>query len=308
MKELKEFGQTLKETFIEWSASSAIRDASSLAYFAIFSIPGLLIIIIWIAGNFFGEEAIQGEITQQVSEIMGQKAASSIESLIASSLIDRDNILMKIVGILTMVFGATTLFFQLQKSLNELWEVKAVPNKAVKKYLIDRANSLGMILVIGFLLMITMVLSSMISLLNEFITSQLGMKTYVLMEVVNFGLGFILTTMVFAFLFKVLPDVEIEWKAIWSGALLTSVLFTLGKFVLSLYFSELKPTSAYGQAGTIILIMMWINYTCILIFFGAEFTRVRAKKRGYVIKPAKHATWSDAKLYQDAIRQKEKKT
>src|SRR5690606_362379 len=164
MKELKEFGQTLKETFIEWSASSAIRDASSLAYFAIFSIPGLLIIIIWIAGNFFGEEAIQGEITQQVSEIMGQKAASSIESLIASSLIDRDNILMKIVGILTMVFGATTLFFQLQKSLNELWEVKAVPNKAVKKYLIDRANSLGMILVIGFLLMITMVLSSMISL------------------------------------------------------------------------------------------------------------------------------------------------
>ena len=160
MKKIQFFWDTLKETFKEWMASPAMKDAASLAYYAIFSIPGLLIIIIWIAGNFFGEEAIQGEITHQIQGLMGRDAAKSVEDLIASSLIDKENIFMKIVGVLSIVYGATTIFFQLQKSLNDMWDVEAAPKKAIVKFLLDRANSLGMILVIGFLLMTTMVLSS----------------------------------------------------------------------------------------------------------------------------------------------------
>ena len=304
MKNLKFFWETLKETFTEWNNSNATRDSASIAYYAIFSIPGLLIIIIWIAGNFFGQEAIQGQISAQINSILGTEASKSIESMIASALIDKDNIIMKTVGVFALIFGATTVFFQLQKSLNTLWDIEAAPKKAILKFILDRANSLGMILVIGFLLMITMVLSSAISLLNNYITYRLGLETYILMELVNYVIGFILVVLVFAFMFKVLPDVEISWKSVWLGAILTAVLFTLGKFLLSLYFAELKPTSVFGTAGTIVLIMMWINYSCMLVFFGAEFTKVYSLKKGYKIIPSKHAKWSAEKLYHQSIAEK----
>lgn len=301
MKNLKFFWETLKETFTEWNNSGASRDSASLAYYAIFSIPGLLIIIIWIAGYFFGEEAIRGQISSQINDLMGEDSAKSIEEMIASGLIDKQNIFMKIVGIFSLIFGATTIFFQLQKSLNALWDVESAPKKAIIKFFLDRANSLGMILVIGFLLMITMLLSSVISLLNNFITANLGLETYILMELVNYVVGFLIVVLVFAFMFKVLPDVQISWRSVWSGAVLTAVLFTLGKFLLSIYFAEFKPTSAFGKAGTIILIMMWINYSCMLIFFGAEFTKVYSEKKGYKIIPSKHAKWSSQKLYQQTL-------
>ncbi|KQR91972.1 ribonuclease BN [Chryseobacterium sp. Leaf180] len=303
-KELKIFWEVLKDTYKEWNASNATNDSASLAYYAIFSIPGLLIIIIWLAGHFLGEEAIRGQISSQISGMMGADAAKSVEEMIAGALIDKQNIFMKVVGIGSLIFGATTLFFQLQKSLNNLWDVESSPEKALKKFLIDRANSLGMIVILGFLMLITMVLSTVISLLNNWITSYFGMETYILVEIINFSIGFAITVSLFALLFKVLPDVEIKWKFVWKGALLTAGLFTLGKFILSLYFSELKPTSAFGAAGTIILVMLWINYSCMLIFFGAEFTKVYSMRKGYRIIPSKHAKWSNAKLYADEQAQK----
>lgn len=296
--------EVLKETFTEWNNSSASKDSASLAYYAIFSIPGLLIIVIWIAGNFFGEEAIRGEISRQISGLMGADVAKSIEEMIANALIDKKNFIMKTVGIFSLVFGATTLFFQLQKSLNELWDVTAAPKKAMVKFLMDRANSLGMILVIGFLLMITMLLSTIIAFFNNYITSKFGLETYVLMEAVNFSISFLIVMLLFAFMFKVLPDVDISWKSVWTGAFLTTVLFILGKFLLNLYFSNLQPTSAFGTAGTVILIMMWINYSCMLVFFGAEFTKVYTYKKGYQIKPSKHAKWSAAKMYNEMLKEK----
>ncbi|WP_419869873.1 YihY/virulence factor BrkB family protein [Chryseobacterium sp. CT-SW4] len=296
----KFFWEVLKETFAEWNSSSASKDSASLAYYAIFSIPGLLIIIIWIAGNFFGEEAIRGEISNQISGLMGADVAKSIENMIAGALIDKQNIIMKIVGVGSLVFGSTTLFFQLQHSLNTLWDVESAPKKALIKFLLDRANSLGMILILGFLLMITMVLSSLISVFNKLITQYFGLETYMLVELVNFAIGFGVVMLLFALMFKVLPDVEISWKPVWKGAFLTTLLFTLGKFLLSLYFGTAKPTSAFGTAGTVILIMMWINYSCMLIFFGAEFTKVYTYKKGYEITPSKHAKWSKAKLYEES--------
>lgn len=298
----KFFWEVLKDTFTEWNDSYASRDSASLAYYAIFSIPGLLIIIIWIAGNFFGEEAIRGEISNQISGIMGSEASKSIENMIAGALIDKENIFMKIVGIGSLVFGSTTLFFQLQHSLNTLWDVESAPKKALVKFLLDRANSLGMILILGFLLMITMMLSSFISLFNTWITGYFGFETYMLVETVNFIIGFAIVMLLFALMFKVLPDVKISWKPVWRGAFLTTLLFTLGKFLLSLYFSQFKPTSPFGAAGTVILIMMWINYSCMLIFFGAEFTKIYTYKKGYKIVPSKHAKWSNAKLYKENLK------
>lgn len=299
MKRIKFYWEVLKETFTEWNDSDASKDSASLAYYAIFSIPGLLIIIIWGLSFFFGEEAIRGEVSRQIQFFMGHDAAKSIEDMIAGALIDKENFFMKTIGVLTLIFGATTIFFQLQKSLNELWDVQAAPKQAFVKLLLDRANSLGMILIIAFLLLISMVLSSIIGWLNGYITYYFGLETFELVRIINMILSFSVIVILFALMFKVLPDVEISWKSVWAGALLTALLFTLGKFLLSLYFENFKPTSAFGAAGTIILIMMWVNYTCMLVFFGAEFTKVYTYKKGFKIEPSKHAKWSNSKLYKE---------
>lgn len=286
--------EVFKETFREWNRSTANTDAMSIAYCAIFSLPGLLIIIIWIAGNFFGEEAIRGEISRQISSVMGTDAAKSIEEMIAGALIDKENFFMKTVGVLSLVFGATTLFFQLQRSLNNLWDVEAAPEKAFAKFLLDRANSLLLILIIGATVMASMLLTTVISYLNNFIVQQFGIEIYSLLQISNIILGFLVVMLVFAMMFKVLPDVEINWKSVWAGALLTAILFTIGRWLLGLYFGNFKPTSAFGAAGTVILIMLWINYSCMLVFFGAEFTKVYSEKKGFAIRPAKHSKWKAA--------------
>ena len=225
--------------------------------------------------------------------------------MIMSAVWDNQNIWMKIFGILTLIFGATTLFFQMQRSLNTLWDVEAAPKKAFQKYVLDRANSLGMILIIAFLLLISLILSSILGLANEWITRHFGLETFLMARIINFVLSFLVVVVLFAFMFKVLPDVEISWRSVWMGAFVTALLFNIGKFLLSYYFEISKPTSIFGAAGTIILLMMWINYTCQLVFFGAEFTKVYAQKMGHIIQPSRHAKWSAAKLLKDSLNKRE---
>lgn len=281
-------------------SSSAAKDSASMAYNAIFSLPGLLIIIIWIAGHFFGEEAVNGEIRRQLQGIMGYDGAKSIQDIIKSAMIDKENFWMKALGVGTLVFGATSLFFQMQSTLNNLWDVEAAPKKAWQKFILDRANSLGMILIIAFLLLVSMLLSSFIGLANDWITRYFGLETYVIVQATNFILGLAIVTVLFALMFKVLPDVEIKWKSVWIGAVVTALLFNVGKMLMSFYFDLSKPTSIFGAAGTVILLMMWINYSCQLVFFGAEFTKIFAYKKGHKIVPSKHAKWSKEKLYRDS--------
>ncbi|PZU86726.1 MAG: ribonuclease BN [Chryseobacterium sp.] len=304
MNKLKSFWEILKDTFNEWMSSSASKESASMAYNAIFSLPGLLIIIIWVTGHFFGEEAVNGEIRRQLQGIMGYDGAKSIQDIIASAMIDKQNFWMKALGVGTLVFGATSLFFQMQSTLNNLWDVEAAPKKAWQKFILDRANSLGMILIIAFLLLTSMLLSSVIGLANQWITRYFGLETYVIVQVTNFILGLAIVTVLFALMFKVLPDVEIKWKSVWIGAIVTAVLFNIGKMLMSFYFDVSKPTSIFGAAGTVILLMMWINYSCQLVFFGAEFTKIYAYKMGHKIVPSKHAKWSKEKLYRDSELEK----
>ncbi|MBU4538662.1 MAG: YihY/virulence factor BrkB family protein [Weeksellaceae bacterium] len=301
MNYLKFTWQLLKDTFHDWNNSSASKDSASIAYYAIFSLPGLLIIVIWIAGFFFGDEAVKGRITYHASAIAGKEIADSLQTMILSAVWDNQNIWMKIFGILTLIFGATTLFFQMQRSLNTLWDVEAAPKKAFQKYILDRANSLGMILIISFLLLTSLLLSSMLGLANEWITRHFGLETFILAQIINFVVSFIVVVVLFAMMFKILPDVQISWRSVWMGAFVTALLFNIGKFLLGIYFELSKPTSIFGAAGTVILLMMWVNYSCQLVFFGAEFTKVYAYKMGHFIKPSQHAKWSAAKLLKDAL-------
>lgn len=292
MKKLKTVWQILKDTYKDWSARDLGTEAASLAYNAIFSIPGLLIIIIWITGIFFGEEAVRGEITKVIGGLMGKDVGKSLEEMVVSGMVDKKNVAMKAVGVITLIFGATSLFFQFQKSLNKLWDVVAAPKKAWEKYLLDRANSLGMIVVIAFLLLVTLLLSSFIGLANDWVIRQFGVETLILVNLINIVVGFVVTLILFAAMFKILPDVQLQWKSVWIGAGVTSLLFTLGKYILTFYFDRFNPSSAFGTAGTVILLLLWINYTCQIIFFGAEFTKIYARTMGHRLLPAKHAKWN----------------
>ncbi|UJF28720.1 YihY/virulence factor BrkB family protein [Kaistella sp. 97-N-M2] len=305
MKHIKRGWKILKKTFEDWNNSSASKDSAGMAYYAIFSLPGLLIIVIWISGLFFGDEAVRGEITDQASGIAGKDIADSLQSMVLSAVWDHQNIWMKILGICTLIFGATTLFFHMQRSLNLLWEVEAEPKKAFQKYIIDRANSLGMILIIAFLLLISLILSSVLGLANNWITRNFGLETFIFAQVLNVVISFFVVIVLFASMFKILPDVEIEWRSVWIGALVTAVLFSIGKFLLGYYFELSKPTSIFGAAGTIILLMMWINYTCQIVFFGAEFTKVYAREMGHSIKLSSHAKWIAAKKVRETEEEKE---
>ncbi len=288
---IKDYFSILKETYKEWNDSNAMRDSASLAYYAIFSIPGLLIIIIWVAGLLFKDFNLQELISTEIGSAVGKDSAKSIEDMLQKSYVDKDNFWMKAIGVGGLIFGATTLFFQLQISLNQLWDVKAKPKQAFSKLILDRANSLGMILIIGFLLLITMLLSTFIGLANDWISNHFGVETLYLVRALNLVVGFVVVMILFALMFKVLPDVEISWRSVWAGSFLTTILFTIGKFALSSYFSNFKPTSTFGAAGSVILIMMWINYTCVLIFFGVVFTKVYTYRKGLRIRPSKHAEW-----------------
>jgi membrane protein len=292
MKILNNFWKILKDTYKDWSARDLGTEAASLAYSAIFSIPGLLIIVIWITGIFFGEEAVRGEITKLIGSMMGKDVGKSLEEMIIGGMVDKENIVMKIVGIVTLVFGATSLFFQFQKSLNKLWDVTAAPKKAWQKFILDRANSLGMIVVIAFLLLITLLLSSFIGLANEWVIRRFGLETLIIVNIINIVVGLIVTVFLFGAMFKILPDVEIEWKSVWVGALVTAALFTLGKYILTFYFDKFNPSSSFGTAGTIILLLLWVNYSFQIIFFGAEFTKVYTKFMGHKLQPSNHAKWS----------------
>lgn len=272
-------------------AADPFRESAVISYYAIFSIPGLLIIIIWAAGVFFGEELVRGEINNQITAIVGGEAAASVEEIVQESEVENTAWFMKIVGVVALLIGATTLFFQLQKSLNYLWDVEADPDNNLKKLLVDRASSLGLILIIAFLLLISLILSSIIANVSNFITRNFGEGMYVLIEAVNFILSVGIVTLLFAMMYKFLPDVDIKWKSVWVGALVTSLLFSIGKTLLGLYFGIADPGSSFGAAGTIILIMLWVNYTCLILFFGAEFTKVFAQHYGHPIQPSKHAKW-----------------
>lgn len=306
MKKLKFTWQLFKKTFNEWSGSPAMKESAGIAYFAIFSIPGLLIIITWVAGIFFGDEAVNGQIQESLSSFLGQDIAESIQKMVTSAVIEKSNIAMKIVGVGSLIFGSTTLFFQMQRTLNQLWEVESAPKKAFERYLLDRANSLGMIIVIGFLLLASLILSSIIGVMNNWFSHFFGLETFTVMKIIYFLVSFSIIWLLFAIMFKMLPDIEIKWGSVWMGAFVTAILFNIGKFLLSFYFEMSNPASLFGAAGSVILLMMWINYSCQLIFFGAEFTKVYAKEMGYEIKPSDHAKWVASKILRERLAEEVK--
>lgn len=286
---LKHLPSLLKTTAIEWNKDDPWRLSAVVAYYALLSLPGLLVIIINSVGAIWGREIVTGELSNQISSAIGPEAAESIRNIISETQGGEKSLISTIIGIATLIFGATGVFFHLQISINKVWEIKTDPEAGIKKMLLDRAQSFAFILVIGFLLLVSFILTAGISILGDFLTRNFPEAFLYGAYALNFVLSVGVITLLFALMFRYLPDAEIRWRTVWIGSLITALLFTLGKFLLGLYFGTADPGSTYGAAGSLVLILLWVSYSCLILFFGAEFTWVYADRYGHGIRPSAHA-------------------
>jgi membrane protein len=264
------------------------------------------VIIISAAGYFFGKEAVSGEISRQISIAMGPETAVQVEEIVAKAGENKNTVLASIIGIVTLIVGATGVFVQLQKSLDLIWEVKVKEDKPLLRSLKDRLFSFGLILSIGFLLLISLLISAALSVLSEWIRARMPDFMMIVFRLVSFVINFGVITVLFALMFKILPDAKIRWKDVWLGAMITTLLFIGGKFALGLYFGKADPGSAYGAAGSIILIMLWVNYSSMIVFLGAEYTKQITIFFGRSIEPDKDAQRIKGSQQEQEIRTKNK--
>jgi membrane protein len=281
--------ELVKETFQEFGKRDPFRNSAVIAYFAIFSLPGLLVIVINMAGYFIGREELQRTVSGEIHELIGPQAAEDINGILSNAQQDGNTSLANILGIATLLFGATGLFYHLQKTLNIMWGVKAAPEKKLLKLLKDRLFSFGMILVAGFLLLISLLISSLLSSLSGWISRNLFSEAVIVFQLLDLVLSVVVITVLFAAMFKFLPDAQLKWRDVWVGAFVTTLLFLLAKYLLSLYFGKAEPGSVYGAAGSMVLVMLWVTYTGLILLLGAEFTRTYAAHHGARITPSEHA-------------------
>jgi membrane protein len=285
---LQAIWKLFQETFKEWSEDKASRLAAALAYYTIFSIAPLLIIVIAIAGAVFGEEAARGQIVGQIQGLVGIEGAKFLESAIQNANQPKTGAIASIISIVVLLVGATGLFTELQDAMNTIWEVKPKPGRSVTNIIRLRVLSFAMVIGIGFLLLVSLVISTALTTLVTYFSNLLPGVDF-LWQIVNFLLSFAITTVLFGLIFKVLPDVKIAWSDVLVGASLTSVLFSIGRFLLGQYLGNGSFGSAYGAAGSLVVILAWVNYAAQILFFGAEFTQVYARRYGSGITPTKNA-------------------
>jgi membrane protein len=279
----------IAKTYHAWMADEPFRLSAVVAYYAVISLPALLVIIINLVGSIWGYEIVQGELTAEFSSALGKDAAASIETIIKETRASDKNTLSTVIGIGTLLFGATGVFYQLKISLNEIWKIAPNPDAKLWKLVTDRVLSFAFILVIGFLLLISFIITTAISALNNYIREALPDILVYVAYFLDFILSVGIISVLFALMFRYLPDAKIKWKTVWIGAIITAVLFVIGKLLLGFYFGQADPGSTYGAAGTIVLVLLWVSYSSLILFFGAEFTYVYANRYGTGIEPTELA-------------------
>jgi membrane protein len=292
-----------KNTFKGWMEDDPFRQSAVIAYYAIFSLPALLVLIINIAGFFFGTEKVTGEITRQIGDVMGDETSEQVGDIVQKASDFKAGVISSILAIATIIFGSTGVFVQLQKNLNQIWDVKQKPNKGFMRMLKSRLFSFGLIISIGFLLLMSLVISAMLAVASYWLESVFSEGIAFLFYALDFIVSLTVISFLFGLMFKVLPDVKIKWRDILPGSFLTGFLFILGKYALSFYFGKADPASVYGAAGSVILILLWTSYSSMIVFFGAEFTKQNAVYHGKEIQPTDAAEKLDTSA---PIEQKEK--
>jgi len=292
LNRLKVIWQVLKQSGSEFIDDKVLKLSAALSYYTIFSIAPMLIIIIFLCDLFLSQESIEGSIYTQIRSMVGDEATIQIQSMIKNASLSGDVSWATIVGVVTLVIGATGVFAEIQDSINFIWKLKAKPKKSgILKMILNRLLSFSLVISMGFILLVSLALNGVMEVLNHRLLSVFPEIEYFTLYVANLAITFLVITSLFAIIFKVLPDARIRWKDVLVGAIATAVLFMIGKFAIGYYLGASKVSSAYGAAGSIVIILLWVYYSAAILYFGAVFTRVWVQHFGSRIYPNDYAIW-----------------
>jgi membrane protein len=287
----KNIWKILKDTFVGFSDDKALKLSAALSYYTVFSLGPLLLLMISVAGIFFGDEAVRGHLFGEINGLLGNEAAAQVQATIKNLELSGKSTSAVVIGAVTLLIGATTVFGEIQDSINIIWRVKAKPKRGWVKLIKDRLLSSSLIVGLGFLLIVSLIINGVLTALNEWLIGRFPDVTIIIFNILDFIISFGVISLLFGIIFKVLPDVKIAWKDVRMGAFFTACLFMLGRYLIGLYLSTTGTASTYGAAGSLIIILVWVYYTAAIMYLGAEFTRAYANFTGLRIEPADYAVY-----------------
>lgn len=288
---VKSIWEVIKQSGSDFIDNRVLKLSAALAYYTIFAFPGLIIMVIWVSDLFYGQQAIEGTIYGQISGLVGKSAALQIQDTIKNATLYYQSGFARIIGSVTLIFAATSIFSEVQDSINMIWRLKTKPKKGWLKLIVNRLLSFSVIVSLGFILLVSLVVNAFMDILIHKLTSVFPESQVILAYVVNVLLSFFVTSVLFGLIFKVLPDAKISWRHVRAGAFATAFLFLIGKLVIGYYLGQNKLSTAYGAAGYVIIVLLWVYYSAVILYFGAIFTRVYAVHTGSHIYPNKYAVW-----------------
>ncbi len=283
------FSQIIIDSVKDFGKSNSMIFAAGTAFYTIFSMPALLIIILNIGTTFYQESKIREQIIVQVSELAGEESAKTLDNIMSNFSDDSEGVISNAIAILVLVFSATTVFVALQNSINHIWHIKAKPQRGILKFLVNRLLSLSMVASIGFILLVSLVLEAAVVVLFNYLEQFLDSFTIYLIAIAQFIIAQGLVVVVFALMYKILPDARVKWKYTWLGAFVTMILFAGGKYLISIYMGNADVGSAYGTAGSLVILLIWVYYSVVIFLFGAQITFYIVEKTGGTVRPNPHA-------------------
>lgn len=289
MGKVKFFISVFKESFSEFMEDNGLKLSAALSYYTVFSLAPMLLVIISMVSIFFGREAFQGELFGQISGLVGKEASVQLQEIIKNAAVSNKSFTAATVGVVTLLIGATGVFAEIQDSINYIWSIKSKPKKGWLQYLKNRLLSFSVIITLGFLLMVTLGVNALVDLLSGRLERYFSEVSVVIFSVLNVALVVVIITALFTVIFKVLPDGHLRWKECIVGAGFTALLFLVGKFAITFYLGQSDLGATYGTSASIVILLTWVYYSSIILYFGAEFTKIYARSDGHGIEPNEHA-------------------
>lgn len=302
---LKEIKEVIKLTVEGWFDDNMMLHAAGLAFYTIFSLAPLVILIIALAGIFFGEQAVSGQLSIYMVEILGAELAASVEAIVVSVYQSRTGLAATVAGSAILVFTATTVITQLKESLNTIWGVQTPKGKSIALFFINRALAIVLIIIFSFTLAATIILDYLLGLIDPIVGDYIP-PALVLFGIVNNFLFLFITTILFAIIYKMLPDIVVKWSDVFVGAFVTALLFLFGHYMVGFYLNNAATMSAFGAAGSFVVFLIWVYYNMLVIFFGAEFTHVYTMRYGSQIKPGMFVSWAERSLRKSRLLKSKK--
>ena len=280
-----------RRTFQEFSQDKAIKLSASLAYYTIFSIAPLILVLLFSMGYVLDKEALEGQLYQYIGQFFGNDAALQLKSMVARAHLTSGSIFASIIGIATVVITSTGMFAEMQDSMNLIWGLKTKPEKGLKSLLFNRLTAFIMIFILGFILILSLILETLLFAFSDVLKTMMPEITFYIVEGINYLFALGVITLLFAIIFKVLPDAKIRWRHVRVGSLVTALLFLVGNVIIEYYMSAQSLSSVFGAAGSVIILLLWVYYSAIILYLGAEFTQVYARMKGYEIRPKSYAVF-----------------